>query len=279
MILDSRLAVGVVDLVDRRVVELSRLAREQLGLGDADPSTLRIDDLLEDAEASGDVLDLVAEGKLEGYEVRRHVRGPGGYETEARVVVQALGPPSERRFAVALLAPPASSRAGGLEPDDEERLRDAFLRAVESDESTEAVVHVRDPRGEQRRVLVTLQACTGDGTAGSVADEIRPHEPPAQSERVGQLERHLWRIAQEIEAAGVIPTLVKAPEPTSVPGLEDLTTRQWEIVTRLLRGERVPTIARSMFLSTSTVRNHLSTIYRKVGVHSQAELLEKLARP
>jgi DNA-binding CsgD family transcriptional regulator len=33
-----------------------------------------------------------------------------------------------------------------------------------------------------------------------------------------------------------------------------------------------------MFLSPSTVRNHLSTIYRKVGVSSQAELLDLLQR-
>jgi DNA-binding NarL/FixJ family response regulator len=31
-----------------------------------------------------------------------------------------------------------------------------------------------------------------------------------------------------------------------------------------------------LFLSQSTVRNHLSTIYRKVGVHSQSELLSRL---
>jgi DNA-binding CsgD family transcriptional regulator len=31
-----------------------------------------------------------------------------------------------------------------------------------------------------------------------------------------------------------------------------------------------------MFLSASTVRNHLTTIFRKVGVHSQAELIEHL---
>ena len=43
-----------------------------------------------------------------------------------------------------------------------------------------------------------------------------------------------------------------------------------------LRGERVPTIARDLFLSQSTVRNHLSAIYRRVGVHSQAELVARL---
>jgi len=33
-----------------------------------------------------------------------------------------------------------------------------------------------------------------------------------------------------------------------------------------------------MFLSPSTIRNHLAAIYRKFGVHSQAELLAALLR-
>jgi DNA-binding CsgD family transcriptional regulator len=62
----------------------------------------------------------------------------------------------------------------------------------------------------------------------------------------------------------------------TVPGLEDLTDRQQEILTRLLDGDRVTTISRRMHLSASTIRNHLATLYRKVGVHSQAELIERL---
>jgi DNA-binding NarL/FixJ family response regulator len=56
---------------------------------------------------------------------------------------------------------------------------------------------------------------------------------------------------------------------------ESFSTRQWEILTRLIRGERVQAIADDLYLSPSTVRNHLSVIYRKFGVHSQSELLAK----
>jgi diguanylate cyclase (GGDEF)-like protein len=62
-----------------------------------------------------------------------------------------------------------------------------------------------------------------------------------------------------------------------------LTSRQVEILRRLLVGERVPAIARELFLSQSTVRNHLSAIYLRIGVHSQEELLsvmrEKASAP
>jgi DNA-binding CsgD family transcriptional regulator len=98
------------------------------------------------------------------------------------------------------------------------------------------------------------------------------------AERVAGLERHLDRIGQEIGAAGLTTIVSALPQPSTVPGLAELTTRQVEVVTRLLRGQRVLTIAREMFLSPSTVRNHLSTIYRKVGVSSQAALLDLLQR-
>jgi DNA-binding CsgD family transcriptional regulator len=56
----------------------------------------------------------------------------------------------------------------------------------------------------------------------------------------------------------------------------ELTDRQREILTRLARGDRVATISRGMHLAASTVRNYLTALYRKIGVHSQAELIEHL---
>ena len=71
--------------------------------------------------------------------------------------------------------------------------------------------------------------------------------------------------------------------PTSAPSFGDrllasgrvgeLSPRRREVLERLVRGERVPTIASEMFLSRSTVRNHLSAIFRQFGVHSQEQLL------
>jgi DNA-binding CsgD family transcriptional regulator len=55
-----------------------------------------------------------------------------------------------------------------------------------------------------------------------------------------------------------------------------LSARQHEILCHLARGDSVEEIAAATYLSTSTVRNHLSVIYRKFGVHSQAGLLAKL---
>jgi DNA-binding CsgD family transcriptional regulator/PAS domain-containing protein len=95
-------------------------------------------------------------------------------------------------------------------------------------------------------------------------------------DRVAELELRLRRIGAEVTAAGVIDSLIAVPTPIDVSKLHELTTRQWEILTLLLQGKRVPTIARELYVSQSTVRNHLSAIFRKLQVHSQPELLEAL---
>jgi DNA-binding CsgD family transcriptional regulator len=61
--------------------------------------------------------------------------------------------------------------------------------------------------------------------------------------------------------------------------LDGLPPRKRQIVSALLQGERVPTIAASMFVSTSTIRSHLSAIFRVFGVGSQTELLSLLHSP
>ncbi|MGA8297464.1 MAG: LuxR C-terminal-related transcriptional regulator [Acidimicrobiales bacterium] len=98
----------------------------------------------------------------------------------------------------------------------------------------------------------------------------------SQTARERELEARLRRISAEVRAAGLIDTLsaLEGFEP-DVAG-ESLTTRQLEIVELLIRGERVPSIARRLFISASTVRNHLTHIYARYGVHSQSELLDKL---
>jgi DNA-binding CsgD family transcriptional regulator len=57
-----------------------------------------------------------------------------------------------------------------------------------------------------------------------------------------------------------------------------LGSRDLEIVTRLVAGDRVSSIAKRLFLSEGTIRNHLSSVFGKLGVSTQQELIE-LLRP
>jgi DNA-binding CsgD family transcriptional regulator len=57
-----------------------------------------------------------------------------------------------------------------------------------------------------------------------------------------------------------------------------LTPREREVVRMVTDGYRVATIARELGLAASTVRNHLSAIFHKLGVANQSQLVERLAR-
>ena len=102
-----------------------------------------------------------------------------------------------------------------------------------------------------------------------------PVDDPTGS-RVNELEHHLWTIAAIVEASGVLQGVGPMRDMKLMPEANNLTTRQWEILARLVRGERVPTIAEDLYLSQSAVRNHLSEIFKRFGVHSQPELLKTL---
>lgn len=104
------------------------------------------------------------------------------------------------------------------------------------------------------------------------------HAPiPARSDRVAELEVRLRQIADELRTAQAMEVVEALPVSRDAV-LGDLSSRQWEILSRLLRGQRVGTIARELYLSETTVRNHLSAIYQRFDVHSQRELLDLLGR-
>jgi PAS domain S-box-containing protein len=101
----------------------------------------------------------------------------------------------------------------------------------------------------------------------------RVPSPDAHSgSEVEKQARHCMMDAQANKSLDALPVLKRLSLDS------ELSARQTEIVARLIAGERVPQIAQSMYLSPSTVRNHLVAIYRKAGVHSQAELLAVLLR-
>ena len=58
------------------------------------------------------------------------------------------------------------------------------------------------------------------------------------------------------------------------PELVELSAREREVLALLLEGSRPPAIAKRLFISPNTVRNHLKAMYRKLGVSSQSELIE-----
>jgi DNA-binding CsgD family transcriptional regulator len=98
----------------------------------------------------------------------------------------------------------------------------------------------------------------------------------ADAARESRLEAHLLRIADELRAAGLLPRLEQLPTLSGNPRLGLLTSREWAVLTRLLRGQRASAIAADLVVSQSTVRNHLSSIYAKLRVDGQVDLIRTL---
>jgi DNA-binding CsgD family transcriptional regulator len=166
-----------------------------------------------------------------------------------------------------------------VHPDDQSLLFAAFTRLRKDDHDVMVALRVRHAHRGWIAGDCHLFA-TGDDDHGQpvgfVIAEGSLRVPGAG--RVAQLELHLGRIVAEAEAAGLTPRRPSSPTDRPPVDLDALTPRQREIVERLLDGSRVPSIATALFVSRSTVRNHLAGVYRIFDVHSQAQLIE-LLRP
>jgi DNA-binding CsgD family transcriptional regulator len=84
----------------------------------------------------------------------------------------------------------------------------------------------------------------------------------------------LARLGRGAQIAELARGVFRGITERDLPGLNKLTTRELEIVTSLLEGNRPPGIARNLFLTQSTVRNHLASVFAKIGVNSQQELID-----
>jgi PAS domain S-box-containing protein len=75
-----------------------------------------------------------------------------------------------------------------------------------------------------------------------------------------------------LQRAPLAATPTHDPE---APSLAGLSRRESEVVRLLLENHRVSSIATMLGVCKNTVRNHLTSAFRKIGVHSQAELVER----
>lgn len=57
-----------------------------------------------------------------------------------------------------------------------------------------------------------------------------------------------------------------------------LTRRERQVLDRLAQGDSTEAIARSLFVSTNTVRNHIQSILTKMGAHSRLEAVANASR-
>jgi len=96
----------------------------------------------------------------------------------------------------------------------------------------------------------------------------------------GRLKEDLLRAAQGVEHLKQLENLSTRPREAVGPqiSLDSLSPREREIVETLLDHGSVAGVASSLHISLHRVRNHLKSIFRRLGVHSQVELVTQLRR-
>ena len=87
-----------------------------------------------------------------------------------------------------------------------------------------------------------------------------------------------YAVASGGTAGGEKPSALKSRSPKPAPSgaSSALSQREKQIVSALAAGKDPKTIAQTLDISVHTVRSHLKTIYRKVGVRTQLELVTRV---
>jgi DNA-binding CsgD family transcriptional regulator len=164
-----------------------------------------------------------------------------------------------------------------VDVDDRAWYQEAITAAALQAEPQRVSARASDGDGGLRDVQLTVthtavaeprQVITFWSGSGSKATCGRPSADPAV------LAEALGVIAREVVRAGFI-----APELSGLsqlPGIDRLDDREMKIVTLLAQGLPSRAIGAELFISGSTVRNHLGAIYRKLGVANHAELMQLL---
>jgi PAS domain-containing protein len=306
---EADLALALIDLSDLTFVSISQTALDRYGLPvDAvigRPAT----DFVEfgEREAAKEALRALSSGAINVYVAHRELHAPVGAAPLSTEWLRAfeLG---GRRLALAQAAPasdddvspiakhfghePTKMAIGTIDRDftitaistdikqilgvapqalvgrvlldavacrDVSALLEALNRVVEN--SIGLTIHLRDSHEQWVDFCCLLTPLDGNPDRCFVL--ARSPKKTADHSRVAELKHHLWQIAGILEASGVLQSFGPMRDMTALPQVNHLTVRQ-----------RVPTIAAELHLSQSTVRNHLSVIFKRFGVKSQAELLK-----
>jgi len=105
-------------------------------------------------------------------------------------------------------------------------------------------------------------------------DLAEVHTARPLGSRPGGLAAELAHVASRLQSISFSASLTdRQGVSIDAPALQSLSAREKEILVLLVQNLRVSAIADRLFISQSTVRNHLKAIYRKVGVSSQGALL------
>jgi LuxR family transcriptional regulator, maltose regulon positive regulatory protein len=84
--------------------------------------------------------------------------------------------------------------------------------------------------------------------------------------------------AQDVEHIRQVLRALDTAVPNTLNGWSTLSERERDVLSALAAHTTTKAIAKSLGLSPETVKHHLKRIFSKLGVHSRAEALERLAQ-
>lgn len=210
----------------------------------------------------------------------------GGYTvvetvTSTRDVAPAL---ARHRPAVLLLDISMESASAGLELAESEAIPESTALVFVSakvDEATMTRVQRVAPAGFVVKPFTEHQVLAAVRVALGHADRERPASLEELTRQLALCRDVLSKIAREVERASSLVAGSGKSESRlrELAELGTLSPREWEVLRGLVSHRRPPAIARELFISHHTVRNHLKSIFAKLGVHTQAELLDKVLDP
>lgn len=110
--------------------------------------------------------------------------------------------------------------------------------------------------------------CLRAGARGHLLKDVPPQELVSALQRVVRGETVLGAAAAERLVATLGAGPQAAPEPVASP----LSEREWEVARMIGAGATNQEIARGLFITDGTARNHVTNILRKLGLRDRTRL-------
>ncbi|WP_146153640.1 response regulator [Adhaeribacter arboris] len=118
----------------------------------------------------------------------------------------------------------------------------------------------------EQKLFEALQA----GASGYLLKDARPHH---LLNAIGEVLEGSLPLSPSLANMVLNYLLEKEPRrKPPLPGTENLTRREMEVLELLKQGSTVKQIAAQLFISDKTVRKHIEHIYEKLQIHSRTKL-------
>jgi PAS domain S-box-containing protein len=174
-------------------------------------------------------------------------------------------------------------RAEVLVPDELHQFMDDELHAAEDGDLRARLIAMRRKDSTTFPVVTIPQRfLTAEGAFDGYFQIIVDLGAVLTARQVGppaaiDVRSTLHRISLELQSISLSASVGAATAlPLHHPDLQDLSPRESEVLALLVAGDRVPAIAKRFHISPHTVRNHLKSMFRKLEVGTQSELIDRI---